>query len=50
MEHNSVAANASSSTAARTYKVQVDASDKLVVNVPWSDSNTGGTVTSVGIL
>ena len=44
---NSVAANASSSTAARTYKVQVDASDKLVVNVPWSDSNTG--LTSVGI-
>ncbi len=42
---NSVAANASSSTASRTYKVQVDASDKLVVNVPWSD--TTGAVTSV---
>ena len=41
----SVAANASSSTASRTYKVQVDASDKLVVNVPWSD--TTGAVTSV---
>ena len=40
-----VAANASSSTASRTYKVQVDASDKLVVNVPWSD--TTGAVTSV---
>ena len=41
----SVAANASSSTASRTYKVQVDSSDKLVVNVPWSD--TTGAVTSV---
>ena len=43
----SVAATASSSIASRTYKVQVDSSDKLVVNVPWSDSNTG--LTSVGI-
>jgi len=42
---NSVAANASSSTASRTYKVQVDSSDKLVVNVPWSD--TTGAVTTV---
>ncbi len=32
---NSVAAQTSSSTTARTYKVQVDSSDKLVVNVPW---------------
>jgi len=37
---NSVAANSSSSTANRTYKVQVDSSDNLVVNVPWSDTNT----------
>ena len=44
---NSVAANASSTATARTYKVQVDSSDNLVVNVPWSDSNTG--LTSVGI-
>ena len=43
---NSVAANASSSTASRTYKVQVDSSDKLVVNVPWSDTNTN-LITSV---
>ena len=42
---NSVAANSSSTTAARTYKVQVDSSDNLVVNVPWSD--TTGAVTSV---
>tara|TARA_R100000951_G_scaffold92092_1_gene80463 strand:+ start:728 stop:3154 length:2427 start_codon:yes stop_codon:yes gene_type:complete len=42
---NSVAANASSSTASRTYKVQVDSADKLVVNVPWSD--TTGAVTTV---
>jgi hypothetical protein len=37
---NSVAANSSSSTANRTYKVQVDSSDNLVVNVPWSDTDT----------
>ena len=43
----SVAANTSSTTASRTYNVQVSSTDKLVVNVPWSDSNTG--LTSVGI-
>ena len=42
----SVAANASSSTADKTYKVQVDSTDQLVVNVPWVDTNTQ-TVTSV---
>ena len=42
---NSVAANTSTNTASRTYKVQVDASDNLVVNVPWTD--TTGAVTSV---
>ena len=32
-----------SATASRTYKVQVDSSDNLVVNVPWSDNNTQNT-------
>ena len=45
---NSVAAENSSTTAARTYKVQVDSGDKLVVNVPWA-TNTG-TVTGTGIV
>jgi len=43
----STAANNSTTTASRTYKVQVDGSDNLVVNVPWSNTNSGGTVTSV---
>jgi hypothetical protein len=43
---NSVAANSSSTTASRTYKVQVDGGDNLVVNVPWVDTNTQS-VTSV---
>ncbi len=43
----SVAANTSSTTASRTYKVQVDSGDNLVVNVPWSNTNSGGTVTNV---
>lgn len=43
-----VAANAVSTTASRTYGVQLNAADQMVVNVPWSDANSGGTVTSVG--
>ena len=42
----SVAANSSSTTGSRTYKVQVDSGDNLVVNVPWVNTNTQ-TVTSV---
>jgi len=36
----SQAANSSSSTSGRTYKVQVDSGDNLVVNVPWVNTNT----------
>lgn len=42
----SVTPNASSTTAGRLYKVQVDSSDNLVVNVPWSG---GSLATTLGI-
>ena len=42
-----VAAASVSATASRTYGVQMNSSEQLVVNVPWSDNNTG--LTSVGI-
>ena len=35
-----VAANSASSTTNRTYPIQVDSDGDLVVNVPWSDTNT----------
>ena len=41
------AANSQSTTAGRTYGVTKNASDQLIVNVPWSDNNSGGTVTSI---
>jgi hypothetical protein len=44
----STAANAVTSTASRTYALQVNAAGQGVVNVPWTDTNSGGTVTSVG--
>lgn len=42
-----VAANAVSATASRTYALQVNAAGQGVINVPWTDTNSGGTVTSV---
>ena len=42
------AANAVTSTASRTYAVQVDSSDDLVVNVPWTDTTTNQTITLSG--
>jgi hypothetical protein len=48
----SVAANAASTTAGRTYPIQVNGSDQLVVNVPWTDADTtytaGSGLTLVG--
>jgi len=44
-----VAANAVSATASRTYALQVNAAGQGVVNVPWTDTNSGGTVTSVAV-
>jgi hypothetical protein len=39
----SVAANAVSATASRTYGVQLNSSDQAVVNVPWTDTDTDTT-------
>ena len=41
-----VAANTSSTTAGKTYKVQVDSGDNLVVNVPWANTQAVSSVTA----
>jgi hypothetical protein len=45
-----VAANAVTATASKTYALQVNAAGQGVINVPWTDTNSGGTVTSVAAL
>tara|TARA_Y100001938_G_scaffold49721_1_gene69372 strand:- start:711 stop:2024 length:1314 start_codon:yes stop_codon:yes gene_type:complete len=52
LEDNAVqttAANAITTTASRTYGIQFNASDQLVVNVPWTDSD-GGTFNGWDVL
>jgi hypothetical protein len=42
-----VAPNAVTATASRSYALQLNSAGQAMVNVPWTDTNSGGTVTSV---
>jgi hypothetical protein len=42
-----VAPNAVSATASRSYALQLNSAGQAMVNVPWTDTNSGGTVTSI---
>jgi hypothetical protein len=45
-----VAPNAVTATASRSYALQLNSAGQAMVNVPWTDTNSGGTVTSVSAL
>ena len=42
-----VAPNAVTATASRSYALQLNSAGQAMVNVPWTDTNSGGTVTSI---